>query len=546
MHEKNAQTTNKIPIYIGLAISLGMLIGSQINDFDVERPLLINGYHKLKEVISYIENDYVDEVSQEKIVEELIEEMLAKLDPHSAYISTENRAITDSQLKGNFEGIGIEFNIFHDTIYVVTPLSGGPSEKLGIKPVDKIVKVNEENVAGIGLKTSDVVKRLRGVKGSTVAVYIYRAGHPELLNFTIERDVIPQFSVDASYMIDKTTGYIKVSRFSASTFTEFKVALDSLSKKGMNKLLLDLTGNPGGYMDRAVNMVDEFLDDGKMIVYTQGKRARFNNEHRATKQGSFKKGALIVLMDEGSASASEIVAGALQDHDRALIVGRRSFGKGLVQMPISLDDGSELRLTISRYYTPSGRCIQKPYQDNLADYNNEYFKRFSNGEMFVKDSIQLNDSLVYKTANGRVVYGGGGIVPDYFVAYDTSKNSSYLNHLFTSNTVAEYALNYSQDHENDLRTLGLDQFISEFELSQVQLDDLIHHATTNGVTFDRNDYENTKDQLKILVKAYIGRRIWNNEGFYPIFNEQNEIYVRAKKLFNQAAQLNASVNSHQN
>ena len=266
-----------------------------------------------------------------------------------------------------------------------------------------------------------MVKRLRGPKGSNVAVYIQRHGQKNLLKFNIERDVIPQYSVDAHYMVNDNIGYIKISRFSATTFKEFKVALKSLIQLNMSKLILDLTGNPGGYMDRAISIVDEFLEENKMIVYTKGKQNRFNNSHRSTRRGTFKKGPLIILIDEGSASASEIVAGALQDHDRALIVGRRSFGKGLVQMPIDLGDGSQLRLTISRYYTPSGRCIQKPYENNLTEYRKEYYERFTSGEMFIKDSIQIIDSLIYKTKGGRTVYGGGGVIPDYFVAMIQSK-----------------------------------------------------------------------------------------------------------------------------
>ena len=366
MLDSRTSQTNKLLLYLSLSVCLGVLIGTQITGLDTEKTFFNANFNKLRKIISYIEEDYVDEVPEDEMVESVIEDMLAKLDPHSSYINAENSAYMNAQLQGNFDGIGIEFNIFHDTINVVSPLSGGPSEKLGIKSGDKIIRVNDDIVAGVGMKNSDVVKRLRGPKGSNVAVYIQRYGQKNLLKFNIERDVIPQYSVDAHYMVDDEIGYIKISRFSATTFKEFKVALKSLVQSNMSKLILDLTGNPGGYMDRAISIVDEFLEENKLIVYTKGKQNRFNNSHRSSRRGTFKNGSLIILIDEGSASASEIVAGALQDHDRALIVGRRSFGKGLVQMPIDLGDGSQLRLTISRYYTPSGRCIQKPYENNLT------------------------------------------------------------------------------------------------------------------------------------------------------------------------------------
>ena len=533
MQNSRASQTNKLLLYISLSISLGVLIGTQITGLDAEKTFFNKNFNKLKKIISFIDEDYVDEVSEDEMVETVIEEMLAKLDPHSSYINAENSAYMNAQLQGNFDGIGIEFNIFHDTINVISPLNGGPSEKLGIKSGDKIIRVNEDIVAGVGMKNSDVVKRLRGPKGSSVAVYIQRHGQKELLKFNIERDVIPQYSVDANYMVDDEIGYIKISRFSATTFKEFKVALEALNQMNMSKLILDLTGNPGGYMDRAISMVDEFLEENKMIVYTKGKQDRFNNTHRSTPRGTFKKGALIVLVDEGSASASEIVAGALQDHDRALIVGRRTFGKGLVQMPIDLGDGSQLRLTISRYYTPSGRCIQKPYENTPTEYREEYYERFANGEMFVKDSMQINDTLIYQTENGRTVYGGGGIVPDYFVAYDTSHNSAYLNALFTSNTLAEYALSYATANEKYLKELGLQKFISDYQISTQQLREIQLQADKNGVAFNPSQFELSKERMQLLIKAYIGRRIWKSKGFYPVYNNGDEIFMHAKALFDQ-------------
>ena len=537
MLNSHTSQTNKLLLYLSLSVCLGILIGTQITGLDTEKTFFNANFNKLRKIMSYIEKDYVDEVSDDEMVESVIENMLAKLDPHSAYINAENSAYMNAQLRGNFDGIGIEFHIFHDTINVVSPLSGGPSEKLGIKSGDKIIRVNDDTVAGVGMKNSDVVKRLRGPKGSNVAVYIQRHGQKNLLKFNIERDVIPQYSVDAHYMVNDNIGYIKISRFSATTFKEFKVALKSLIQLNMSKLILDLTGNPGGYMDRAISIADEFLEENKMIVYTKGKQNRFNNSHRSTRRGTFKKGPLIILIDEGSASASEIVAGALQDHDRALIVGRRSFGKGLVQMPIDLGDGSQLRLTISRYYTPSGRCIQKPYENNLTEYRKEYYERFTSGEMFIKDSIQIIDSLIYKTKSGRTVYGGGGVIPDYFVAYDTSQNSTYLNALFTSNTLAEYALSYATKNEIQLKKLGLKTFISDYQISTQQLNEIKIRAERNGLMFNELQFELSKKRLQLLVKAYIGRRIWKNDGFYPVYNDGDEIFLKAKTLFDEAERL---------
>lgn len=490
--------------------------------------------NKLRQVMTYIENDYVDEVNTETIVDGVIEDMLSRLDPHSVYITREDLELTQSQLQGNFEGIGIEFNIFKDTVTVVAPLSGGPSEKLGIMSGDKIVKVDGENIAGIGITNRGVVTRLRGEKGSEVKVSILRKGVSELIDFNIERDVIPQYSVDVSYMIDDETGYIKVSRFSATTFLEFKEALFKLKEKGMSKLVLDLTGNPGGYLDRAVDMADEFLADNQMIVYTEGKESKYNDSHISRKEGEFEEGPLIVLLDEGSASASEIVAGALQDHDRALIVGRRSFGKGLVQMPIPLNDGSQLRLTISRYYTPSGRCIQKPYDDDFDAYHREYIDRFENGEVFDEGSVKVNDSLTYFTDKGREVYGGGGIVPDYFVPFDTSGNSRYMNRLFTSNTVAEYTLNYHEQNKDRLESMGLHSFLNDFEVTDVMLNDIIALAKTNDLKLNKDQFSQSKELIRMYVKAYIARSVWDNEGFYPVINQNNEILQRALELFEEA------------
>jgi carboxyl-terminal processing protease len=526
----------RLPLYISMGIALGIFIGAQMAGGG-SKPDLMKSLYKLRQVVSYIENDYVDEVDTEELVEGVIENMLEKLDPHSAYIPAKDLNLMQAQLKGNFEGIGIEFNIFKDTVYVVTPLSGGPSESLGIRSGDKIIEVDGQNIAGVGFTNRDVINLLRGEKGSDVEVSIMRKDEDELIDFTITRDVIPQYSVDASYMIDDEIGYIKVSRFSATTYMEFKESLGQLKDKGMKKLILDLTGNPGGYLDRAVDMVDEFLAGNQMIVYTEGKESRYNDNHISKRQGDFEEGPLIVLIDEGSASASEIVAGALQDHDRALVVGRRSFGKGLVQMPISLNDGSELRLTISRYYTPSGRSIQKPYNGDLEAYHKEYLARFENGEVYGDETATLNDTMVYKTDKGRIVYGGGGIMPDHFVPLDTSGASRYLNRLLTTNSLAEYALHYYENNSKELESMGKDNFINNFRVTDDMLRDIVRAGESNKVTFNAAQFDESQELIRTYVKAFIGRRVWDNEAFYPILNQQNNIYQKALELFDQAALL---------
>lgn len=538
METKNTKSQIRLPFLLSIAIAAGILIGANMATESDGKSDLLSSLNKFREILSYVDNNYVDEVETEALVESAIGTMLEELDPHTVYIPKEDREISDAQLQGNFDGIGIEYNIFRDTIYVVAPLSGGPSEKLGILSGDKIIKVDAENVAGIGIRNKGVLDRLRGRKGSTVTVMIQRKNLNDLLEFNIIRDKIPQFSLDVSYMVDQEIGYMKINRFSATTYDEFKQALSELKSEGMQKLILDLTGNPGGYMDRAINMADEFLAGDPMIVFTKGKERRYNQEHKANRDGIFEKGGLIVLIDEGSASASEIVSGAIQDNDRGLIVGRRSFGKGLVQMPINLTDGSELRLTISRYYTPSGRSIQKSYEGGQEDYFKDgFYARYQNGEMFSADNIKVNDSLKYETAKGRTVYGGGGIVPDYFVGLDTTQNSVYLNRLFTTNAIREYALTYSEANKKSLEKAGFEDFKSTFEVTESMLKKLTKIAAANKLAFDEKQYNHSKPLIKTYLKAQIARSIWNNEGFYPIFNETNEIFLSALKLFDKAEQL---------
>lgn len=535
---KNSDFQIKLPIFITLAVAAGILIGATMAGGDSPTNNLISSYLKFKDILTYVQRDYVDEVDTDELVEVAITKMLEELDPHSVYIPAEELEIAKSQLEGEFEGIGIEFNIFKDTIYVVSPLSGGPSEAVGLMSGDKIVKVDGETVAGIGIDNQDVMELLRGPKGSTVEVSIKRRDSKQLLDFTITRDKIPQESVEASFMVDKEVGYIKISRFAATTYDEFHEALSDLKSEGMKKMILDLRGNPGGYLDRAVNIADEMLSDNKLIVYTEGKQPRYNTEARAYKDGLFEENPIIVLIDEGSASASEIVAGALQDNDRGLIVGRRSFGKGLVQMPVPLDDGSELRLTISRYYTPSGRSIQKPYESGSEAYSQDLYNRFEHGEMFSKDSIQFNDSLKYKTSKGRTVYGGGGIMPDYFIPLDTTRNvGSFFSELITTNVFREYTLLYYENNKRNLEKMSYDKYYNDFEVTDKMLNKLQLMAKEAGIEYEEEEFENSKPILKSRIKAWVGRSVWGNDAFYQIIYEDNDIFQSALKLFDEAEKL---------
>jgi len=535
---RNSPMQVKMPLLFALALAAGVLIGANTFSPSTTNPQdTAKSYLKFRNILSYIDRDYVDTVNVEELTDHAITKMLEKLDPHTAYIPAKDMAMARSYLEGDFEGIGVEFNIFKDTIYVITPLSGGPSEAAGILAGDKIIKVNGETVAGIGITNEGVFKRLRGKKGSEVKLSVQRGTNPKLLPFSLKRDKIPTVSVDVSYMVNDKTGYIKVSRFSAKTFEEFKQALTSLKKRGMNQLILDLRGNPGGYMDHATRMADEFLAGNKLLVYTDGKGTRYDSKSFARTKGDFENGPLIILLDEGSASASEIVAGAIQDNDRGLIVGRRSFGKGLVQMPIPLNDGSELRLTISRYYTPSGRSIQKTYANGTEEYAKDMLNRLEHGEFFHPDSSLFVDSLKYKTSKGRVVYGGGGIMPDVFVPRDTTAFSEYLSQLYNKNVMREYALTYYKNNQKDLEKMSLAQFRKSFEVTDKMLQDVVKLATRSEVPYNAEQFNRSKNVIRNNLKAFIARSVYGNEGFFPVLHEADEEFQAALKHVGRAQKL---------
>lgn len=536
MENKNSSNQISLPLVLCIGLAAGVLIGASLNSKSTSGEVN-KDIQKLREVLTLVKKEYVDDTKTDGLVEDAIIHLLARLDPHSAYISSRDRVSANEDLKGNFEGIGIEFNIFHDTLVVVSALSGGPSEAVGLRSGDKIVKVNDSTVAGVNLTNRDVQRHLKGPKGTEVKIEVLRRNKKELIVFTIVRDKIPQFSVDASYMIDQEIGYIKVNRFSQTTHEEVKSAMTKLRKEGMKKLVLDLQGNPGGYMDQAISVADEFLPAGEKIVFTNGQEKKYNENAIATSEGDFEKGDLIVLVNEGSASASEIVSGALQDNDRALVVGRRSFGKGLVQRPFDLNDGSEVRLTISRYYTPSGRSIQKPYENN-ADYDKDIIKRYKHGEFFTADSVKFNDSLKYKTLNGRTVYGGGGIMPDYFVPLDTTLTSQYFNELSYANVLREYAFNYGEQNKNALEKKGFRDYQENFIVNDNMLMQVVELGKKSKIPADLKDLNKNKKLFQVYLKAEIARRVWDNSHFYPIFNETNEVLQQAIKLFDRIPDLN--------
>jgi carboxyl-terminal processing protease len=541
----NSKATVRLPMLLGITLAGGMLIGATFFGGTKSLNTIGRGYTKYREILQLIENNYVDTVNTDELVDYSISKMLEKLDPHTAYMNPQDAIAARSQLEGGFDGIGVEFNIYKDTVYVVTPLAGGPSETAGIQSGDKIIKVDETPLAGKKIENSAVFKALRGKRGTDVRLTILRKGEKAPKVFTITRDRIPTYSVDAAYMVDNKTGYIKINRFSETTYDEFKTALSSLKSQGMTQLLMDLRNNPGGYMDRATSIADEFISGNKLLVYTDGKDNRYDRQTFARISGLFEDGPLVVLIDEGSASASEIVAGALQDHDRALIAGRRSFGKGLVQMPVQLSDGSELRLTISRYYTPSGRSIQKPYVPGQeGDYEKDLEQRSRRGEYYIADSIKNDPKLKFKTDGGRVVYGGGGITPDYFIPRDSTWQTSYLVQLYSKNIIREFAMEYANENQKKLEKLPFTEFDKAVAIGDEQMNKLVKLATAEGIKFNEKEFNRSKSYIRTQVKALVARSVYqkNNKGgqnneFFRVISESDDTYQKALKLFDQADKL---------
>ena len=478
-----------------------------------------------------IANLYVDETNPDKLVESAIIGMLEELDPHSTYSNAEEVKKMNEPLQGNFDGIGIQFNMAEDTLFVIQPVSGGPSEKVGILAGDRITHVNDTLIAGVKMTTEDIMRRLKGPKGTKVDVKVVRRGVDETLAFTIERDKIPVYSLDASYMATPKVGYIKINRFAATTHQEFMDALASLKGQGMQDLILDLQGNGGGYLNAAIDIANEFLGAGELIVYTEGRRNP-RREFFAKGDGKHQSGRLVVLVDEYSASASEIVAGAVQDWDRGMVVGRRTFGKGLVQRPIDLPDGSMIRLTVARYYTPAGRCIQKPYE-SIEQYNADLIERYNRGEMMSADSIHFPDSLKCTTLKkGRTVYGGGGIMPDNFVPVDTTRFTKYHSQLSNRGVLLKVHFQLI-DAYRDKWTKEYDdyaKFSQKFEPDESMMQQLIAEGEKAGVKYDEEQYRKSEPLIKLQLKALIARDLWDMNEYYHTINVVNESVNKALEL----------------
>lgn len=516
----------KRAIVLGLLMMFGMVqMYAQNNTHQVKEQSI-----KYQRLMALIDAFYVDTVNMAKLTEDAIVKVLSDLDPHSVYISKEEVDEMNEPLEGSFFGIGIQFSLINDTLMVVSIVPGGPSEKVGMLAGDRIVEVNGENIAGIKLSNTEVRKRLKGEKGTIANLVIMREN--ERLDFKVIRDKIPIYSVDAIYMLDKTTGYIKVSRFAATTIEEFENAVKKLTALGMRDLVLDLQGNVGGYMGAAIGICDNLMPDKQLIVYTDGLSSGRREEY-ATSAGLLQKGRVLVLIDGNSASASEIVAGAIQDWDRGLIVGRRSFGKGLVQRQYPLTDGSMIRLTTAHYYTPSGRCIQKPYKDE--DYRAEVYERYASGELFNADSIVVNDSLRYQTKlKKRNVYGGGGIIPDLFVPLDTGLNYLYFNRLIAKNIIGEYTVKYIDDNREQLKKkyANFDKFNDSFVVSDAMLEEIVKLGEERGVPRDEKLFVPIIPAMKMQIKALIARDIWDMNEMYKVINDDNKILQEAVKALN--------------
>lgn len=528
---------NKNASHILWVVIVGLLVGFFISvvsqNIQLKRQTKVLAPSKFDEVMYYIENMYVDTVNASEKEEDAIIALMDELDPHSQYISLEEFNAVNDPLLGSFEGIGVQFRIVEDTVTIVNTIKGGPSEKVGIMAGDRIVFVNDSLIAGIKIQNDSVMRLLKGPKGTKVRVKNYRRGVEGLLDFTITRDVIPTYSVDIAYMLDQETGYIKLSKFSATTYKEFIDAVKKLKKEGMEQLVFDLRGNSGGYLSAAVDIADEFLPKGSLVVFTEG-RSRPRSTFLARKKGQLENMPVAVLIDGESASASEIVAGALQDNDRGTIVGRRSFGKGLVQEQLMLNDHSAIRLTVARYYTPTGRCIQKPFDGNKEDYLLESYDRYENGELFSVDSIHFADSLKYTTPKGKTVYGGGGIMPDVYVPLSNDSTEYYFNRIVNLGILYQYAFDYCDAHRKELaRFHEVTEFDRSFQTTETMFNELVKQAEAKGIKGDETEKQVARQKTDILLKAYIARNLFDEEGFYPIYRPMDDILNKALEVLNQ-------------
>jgi carboxyl-terminal processing protease len=533
-NSKNGKLNIWLPFLFAVVLAGGMYVGSQFNpapqliiQTDGIDPVAFSkiGNGRIEDLLRFIEARYVDEVNSDELIEKAIDKIISELDPHSSYIPVSQVERINDELEGNFDGVGIEFIILDDTIVVVTPISGGPSEEAGILAGDKIVEINDSTAVGGETDVRELVNKLRGQAGSKVKVGVKRGKNKTVKSFNIKREPIPIFSVDVGYMLDERTGFIKVNRFSATTYREFMEEVEELKEQGMEDLVVDLRQNPGGYLREATKMLSQlFPEKGKLLVYTEGRTVR-RNEYKSTGLTHFAIGKIAILIDEGSASASEIVAGAVQDWDRGVIIGRRSFGKGLVQEQLDLNDGSALRLTVARYFTPSDRLIQKSYDDKNA-YSSDIINRYQGGELLNKDSIHQSDTTQFFTKlEKRVVFGGGGITPDVFIPLDTTfLNDSYIS---LRQVLPQFIYRYAEDHANELREMSLEKLRDDFLVDDNMLNDFLKFGEENGAKVDQEDFGKIKENVKLLLKARLARNLYKEDGFYTIWNDQDEVVKAA-------------------
>jgi carboxyl-terminal processing protease len=533
-----------LPVLLSLVLIIGIVVGNWITGIRVRsivsdevskqnfsiRPglnvgsgfSLVPRSNKITSAIQYILNEYVDSVSLQELSESAMPALVEKLDPHSIYIPASEFQHYSEPLVGNFSGIGVSFNMADDTVAIINTIPNGPSEMVGILPGDRIVRVNDSLVAGVNMPSDDIVNMLKGPKNTVVEVTVYRRGVRELMDFEITRDDIPIYSVDVAYMVNPETGYIKISQFAQTTYREFMQAIEKLKARGVTKLILDLRGNGGGIMEAAIRIADQFLNEGQLIVYTEGRTRPRENEY-ATSRGVLKDDRVVILIDETSASASEILAGAIQDNDRGLLIGRRSFGKGLVQEEMRFNDGSALRLTVARYYTPTGRSIQRPYENGREDYYHDLNERIMHGEMEYKDSIKFDTSQKYVTPGGKIVYGGGGIMPDIFVPVDTTSMSDYYNRVRSLGLMYRFAFHYTDLHRSALEQFTTPEDIEGYLDDQKIMPQFINYAREKGVPPDYDDIRTSRFVMEKSIKAYVARNIIENDGFYPIIAEIDNV-----------------------
>lgn len=529
MNQKSTRQPIWLPLVIALAMVVGLFIGSR---FTVNKPVADND-RKLNSILNLIAQDYVDTTNLKDLIEMSIPQILSKLDPHTSYFSADELKAATDDLNGSFSGIGISFVMMNDTIGVVEVIPGGPSEKVGIMAGDRIVTIDDSIATGEQMTSGAVMKRLRGPKGTKVKLGIQRQNTNKVLTFTVTRGDIPVNTVDAYYMIDKNTGYVKINQFGRHTYDEFLTAMASLQEEGAKRYIIDLRGNGGGFMEMAVLMVNEFLPADEPIVFTKGRYKRDDSEVWSDGNGSFQDAEVAVLIDEFSASASEIFAGALQDNDRGLIVGCRSFGKGLVQKEFVLPDSSAIRLTTARYYTPSGRCIQKDYKEGMLNYEKELIDRYMNGELYSRDSMKIDKNQVFTTLHGRTVYGGGGIVPDIFVARDTSGITNYYIEVVNAGLLQRYAFDYCNKHRTELNKMeDYNQFLRTAPSDEALIRDFADYASANSIA-PRWYYINlSRDVIVTNLKALIARDIFGSQAFYPILNRNDKTVLAALKALN--------------